>query len=167
MIVRPTAIYGPRDRETLPLVRLARHGILPAFAGKEQIHNLCYVEDIAEGIALAGEASVDSGDLFLLGAAEEHTMEQIAQVLCRQFDRGAMLLPMPRAVLYSVACVSETLARLIRRPAMLNRQKVEELVASWRLDISAACERLGYEPRWSLEQGMSETVGWYRNHGLV
>jgi nucleoside-diphosphate-sugar epimerase len=78
-----------------------------------------------------------------------------------------MLLPMPRAVLYSVACVSEALARVIRRPAMLNRQKVEELVASWRLDISAARERLGYEPRWSLEQGMTETVGWYRNHGLV
>ena len=167
VIVRPTAIYGPRDRETLPLVRLARHGVLPAFAGKEQVHNLCYVEDIAEGIALAGEASVDSGAQFLLGAAEEHTMEQLAEVLCRQFGRGAILLPMPRSVLYSVACVSEAWARLIRRPAMLNRQKVQELVASWRLDISAARERLGYEPRWSLEQGLTDTVGWYRKHGLV
>ncbi len=50
---------------------------------------------------------------------------------------------------------------------MLNRQKVQELVASWCLDISLARERLGYEPRWSLEQGLSDTVGWYRNHGLV
>jgi len=167
VIVRPTAIYGPRDRETLPLLRLARHGILPAFAGKEQLHNLCYVEDIAEGIALAGEASVDSGALFLLGAAEEHTMEQLAEILCRQFGRGARLLPMPRALLYSAAGISEAVARLIRRPAMLNRQKVQELVASWCLDISLARERLGYEPRWSLEQGLSDTVGWYRNHGLV
>ncbi len=167
VVVRPTAIYGPRDRETLPLLRLARRGILPAFAGKEQLHNLCYIEDIAEGIALAGEAPVESGAVFLLGAAEEHTMQQLAQVLCLQFGRGATLLPMPRALLYSVACVSEAFARLIRRPAMLNRQKVEELVASWRLDISAARERLGYEPRWSLERGLAETVGWYRNHGLV
>ncbi len=167
VIVRPTAIYGPRDRETLPLFRLARRGILPAFAGKEQVHNLCYVEDIAEGIALAGEAPVDSGDVFLLGAAEEHTMEQLAQILCRQFGRGATLLPMPHAVLYSVAGVSEAVARLIRRPAMLNRQKVQELVASWRLDISAARKRLGYEPHWSLEQGVTDTVSWYRNHGLV
>ena len=167
VIVRPSAIYGPRDRETLPLFRLARRGILPAFAGKEQLHNLCYVEDIAEGIALAGEASVDSGDLFLLGAAEEHTMEQLAQVLCLRFGRGATLLPMPRALLYSAAGISEALARLIRRPAMLNRQKVQELVASWRPDISLARERLGYEPRWSLEQGLSDTVGWYRKHGLV
>jgi nucleoside-diphosphate-sugar epimerase len=167
VIVRPTAIYGPRDRETLPLVRLARYGILPAFAGREQVHNLCYVEDIAEGIALAGEACVDSGDMFLLGAAEEHTMKQLAQALCRQFGRGATLLPMPRALLYPVACVAEALARLSRRPAMLDRQKVQELVASWRLDISAARQRLGYEPRWSLERGMAHTVSWYRKHGLV
>ena len=94
-------------------------------------------------------------------------MAQLAQILCRQFGRHATLLPMPRALLYSVACISEASARLIRRPAMLNRQKVRELVASWRLDISLARERLGYEPRWSLEQGFSDTVGWYRNHGLV
>jgi nucleoside-diphosphate-sugar epimerase len=50
---------------------------------------------------------------------------------------------------------------------MLNRQKVQELVASWRLDISAARERLGYEPRWSLEQGLTDTVSWYRHHDLV
>ena len=74
---------------------------------------------------------------------------------------------MPRALLYSAAAISEALARLSRRPAMLNRQKVQELVASWCLDISLARERLGYEPRWSLEQGLSDTVGWYRNHGLV
>jgi nucleoside-diphosphate-sugar epimerase len=167
VIVRPGAIYGPRDRETLPLLRLARHGILPAFAGREQVHNLCHVEDIAEGIALAGEARVDSGDVFLLGAAEEHTMDELARALCRRFDRTARLLPMPRALLYPVACVSEAWARLVRRPAMINRQKVQELVASWRLDISAARERLGYEPRWSLERGLADTVEWYRKHGLV
>jgi nucleoside-diphosphate-sugar epimerase len=94
-------------------------------------------------------------------------MEQLAQILCRQFGRGAMLLPMPRALLYSAAAISEAVARLFRRPAMLNRQKVQELVASWCLDISLARERLGYEPRWSLEQGLSDTVGWYRKHGLV
>lgn len=167
VIVRPTAIYGPRDRETLPLVRLARHGILPAFAGRRQVHNLCHVEDVAEGIALAGEAVVDSGAVFLLGAAEEHTMEQVAQILCRQFGRDATLLPMPHALLYSVAWISEELARMVRRPAMLNRQKVQELVASWRLDISEARRQLGYEPRWSLEQGLADTVRWYRTHGLV
>ena len=94
-------------------------------------------------------------------------MEELAQILCRQFGRDAILLPVPRSVLYSLACVSETLARLMRRPAMLNRQKVQELVASWRLDISAARERLGYEPRWSLARGLADTVCWYRNHGLV
>jgi nucleoside-diphosphate-sugar epimerase len=167
VIARPTAIYGPRDRETLPLFRLARYGVVPAFAGRQQVHNLCHVEDIAEGIALAGEARVGSGDVFLLGAAEEHTMEEVAQILCQQFDRTATLLRMPRGLLYSAASVSEVLARLARRPAMLNRQKVQELVSSWRLDISAARQRLAYDPRWSLERGLADTVSWYRNHGLV
>lgn len=167
VIVRPTSLYGPRDREMLPLFRLAGLGLLPAFAGRGQIHNLCHVADIAEGIARAGEASLTSGEAFVLGAAEEHTMAEVAEVFGRVLARRTRLVPLPRALLVGACLVGELGARLTRQPAMLNRQKIGELVGSWPLDLSAARARLGYAPRIALQDGIAETHAWYRREGWL
>lgn len=167
VILRPTAIYGPRDRELLPVFRLARAGLLPAFAGPRQVYDLAHVSDIVAGIILASRAQVDSGQVFLLGAAGEVTIQQFAQVLGRVMQRRVRLLPLPRALLWLAAAGSELQANVLRRPAMLNRQKIPELVGSWRLDISKARRVLGYAPRWELEAGLRDTLRWYRQEGLL
>jgi nucleoside-diphosphate-sugar epimerase len=167
VIVRPTAIFGPRDREMLPVLRMARAGWLPAFAGPDQTYDLAHVADIAAGIVAAAQAPVASGETFLLGSGEEHSAAALAGVLSGVFGRPVRLLPLPRALLWSAALGSELWAGLTRRPAMLNRQKIPELCGSWALDITPARERLGYTPRHSLAEGLAETVAWNRAQGLL
>ncbi len=167
VILRPTAIYGPRDQETLPLFRLARRGLLPAFAGPQQVFNLCHAADIARGIALAGHAAVASGTCFQLGAQQECSARQLARIMGQVLERPVRLLPLPRAGLWGAALLSESWARLRQQPAMLNRQKIPELTGSWRLDIDKARQQLGYQPRWELREGLAATLRWYRQRGLV
>lgn len=167
VIVRPTAIYGPRDRELLPVLRLARAGWLPAFSGPDQTYDLAHVADIVEGIIAAAQAPAASGETFLLGSGEEHSATDLAGLLSGVFGRPVRLLPLPRALLWSAALGSEAWAALTRRPAMLTRQKIPELCGSWALDIAPARERLGYTPRRRLAEGLAETVTWCRAQGLL
>ncbi len=167
VIVRPTAIYGPRDRELLPVIKLAQRGCLASSGGAEQIVNFCHVEDIVAGILSAGEAPVPSGSLFLLGAEREVAMAELAEILARVLARPVRLLALPRGVMTAAALAAEAWAGLRGRPAMLTRQKLPELAASWRLDLGAARERLGYRPRFDLEPGLAATVAWYREAGWL
>lgn len=166
-IVRPTAVYGPRDRELLPVIQLARRGLLTSSGGPEQVVNFCHVEDIVEGIRLAGEERVESGSTFLLGAEREVSMASLAAMLSRIFERPVRVLPIPRGLIAAAALGAEAWAALRRRPAMLTRQKLPELCASWRLDLGAARSRLGYRPRWELEVGLAATIAWYREAGWL
>lgn len=166
-IVRPTAIYGPGDREMLPVFRLAKAGWLPAFAGPDQIYNLAHVDDIVRGILLAAQAEVATGSTYILGSEEEPTARELAVLLGQRLDRRTRLLPLPRALLWAAAACSEAWAWLSRSPAMLNRQKIPELTGSWSLDLTAARQDLGYRSRWTLARGIDQTMAWYRDHGLL
>ena len=167
VVVRPTSIYGPRDHEMLPVFKAASAGILPAMGGRDQLLNLCHVDDIVQGIQLAGDRPQAAGGTFILGAAREHSVTEVAEIFGRVLGRRVRPVRMPRALLRGAAWLAGSWARLVRAPAMLSPQKVPELVASWRLDITTARTTLGYEPRWELAEGLTATLAWYRAEGLL
>ncbi len=167
VILRPTALYGPRDSELLPLFRLARTGLLPAFAGPQQIYNLCHARDAARAIVLATTAELPSGEIFQVGCQQELSAAELAELLGRLLQRRVLLLPLPGWLLWLLAACSESWARLTHRPAMLNRQKIPELTGSWRLDLSHAREQLGFNSSWDPTRGLAETLRWYQSQGLL
>jgi nucleoside-diphosphate-sugar epimerase len=162
VIVRPGALYGPRDREFLPAFRAARLGLVPLLAGRGQSHNLCHVADAVAATILAGEMPGVSGMAFLIGGPSDRTMEEIGRALCALFSRKPTFLPVPRLALEAVALGADTWAWLTGEPTMLGRQKIPELTGDWRFDLSPARNRLGYRPRWEIEDGFAATLEWYR-----
>jgi nucleoside-diphosphate-sugar epimerase len=167
VIVRPPPIYGPRDRELLPIFQAARLGLVLFFTGPDQVVNLCHVEDVAACIVRAGMADVPSGAAFLVGGPENLTMRAIGAATCALFGRRPHGVPVPRALLRLAAIGGEAAARLRRRPPMLCRQKLPELWASWPIDLRRAREQLGYEPRWPVAAGLRQTLAWYRGAGWL
>jgi nucleoside-diphosphate-sugar epimerase len=166
-ILRPTAVYGPRDRELLPVVKLARRGLVPLIGGREQIVNLVHVDDVVQATVLAAERPVESGEVFHIGDVQSYPMTDFGALLCGVFGRRARFLPLPRALVWAAAFGSELGARVRRTPAIFNRQKVPELRASWIMDVSRARDRLGWQPRWELAAGVRATVAWYREAGWL
>lgn len=166
-ILRLTALYGPRDREMLPLFRAASRGILPVFGGPAQVFNLAHGRDAARALALAGEVPLSSAGVFLVGSGDEHTAAEIAVLLGELLHRRVRLVPVPRALLWSTALAGEVAGRLRRRPVMLTRQKLPELTGSWCLDLSRARSGLGFQATSGLREGLAETLAWYRAQGLL
>lgn len=64
LILRPSGVYGPRDRDIFAFFKCLSKRINPCLIGQDQHLNLCYVGDIVQGILLAAKTRTQSGEIF-------------------------------------------------------------------------------------------------------
>src|SRR4030095_4328262 len=82
MILRPSAIYGPRDTDFLQLFRAVRCGVLP-HVGRQDLHmDLCFVTDLVQGMVAAAESPQGLGEVFFLGGTC-HTWREMGHEIAR------------------------------------------------------------------------------------
>jgi nucleoside-diphosphate-sugar epimerase len=163
LILRPSSVYGPRDKEIFVLFKCLSRRIKPCLAGPRQCLSLCYVQDIVQGILLAVETQAKSGEIFFLSDGNDYRMEEIGDIFAHAMGIAALRIRVPRRMVKGVACFSEYLFKLFGRPCLLNKDKAEEIVQEeWVCDITKAKTLLGFEPRVPLPEGAGLTFAWYK-----
>ncbi len=167
-IVRPPAIYGPRDEQVLSFFKMVKKGLVVIPGWQKRILSMAYVQDIVSGILLAGNLPQAIGEIFNLGDGEAYSWQEIAQFVGKAFHQKAHSLLAPSPVVYMVAGISEIIGTLTRRVYALNWDYAKNLLQkSWAVDISKAKKVLGYEPKFSLASGAQETADWYELEGWL
>lgn len=161
IILRPPAVYGPRDREILIFFRLANAGLFPVVNGKAAI-SLIHVADLVRGIVMAGEKGRIGGTYFL--ANDEPIMNaDLPALLAAALGRRVRSIRVPGFALKAAAAISEAGGRLAGRVPVFNRDKVKELTApGWVCSTEAALEDLSFRAEIDLPRGLKETAEWYR-----
>ncbi len=168
VILRPSVVYGPRERDMFAFVKLLSRGINPRFSGQEQRLSLCYVQDVVDAILLASEINDPKGDIFFVSDGKDYRLEEIGDIFTQAMGVKAIRVPVPRWIIMGFASLSEAWGRLSRKPALVNRGKVEEMVQEkWVCDISRARSLLCFKPRFPLEEGARLTVDWYRKENWL
>jgi len=163
LILRLSAVYGPRDKDVLALFKCLSRRIKPGLTGRHQRLSLCYVQDIVQGILLAVEAPAKSGEIFFLSDGHDYRMEEIGDILAHAMGITALRIRVPRRMVVGLACFSVYLSKLFGRPALLNKDKAEEIIQpDWVCDITKAKTLLGFEPRVPLAEGARLTFEWYK-----
>jgi dihydroflavonol-4-reductase len=165
VILRPTAVYGPRDRDIHALFRLLSRRIKPCLTGGEQRLSLCYVDDLVQAILLSAETSGVEGETFFVSDGRIYSMEAIQEDFSEALGRKPFKVCIPRWAIHGVAFFAECVASFSGKPALVNRGKAMEMVQKdWLCDITKARSLLGYEPRTDLARGARLTVAWYREN---
>ncbi len=166
-IVRPSAVYGPRDRDFFRYFKMIRTGIEPLLgSGRHQL-NLVYVEDLVRGIIQAGEHPSGAGEVFFIGG-ENISTEMICRMIAQAMKKNPLVFHLPEGIIYIVGAAGEAVGRLLRRQVFFNVQKVREAVQeAWTCSIDKARSRIGFEPRHSISDGMAVTYDWYRSEGWL
>jgi dihydroflavonol-4-reductase len=167
MVLRPSAIYGPRDSDFLRLFRAVKHGVLPCI-GRQELHvDLCFVLDLVRGMIAAAESPQGLGEVFFLGGAC-HTWRELGQAIARLLRTQPRAIAMPRRALLIAASLADGWAYLRGRPSLLSRASVlERLQPYWVCDSTKATRTFGYAPQTSLAQGLAETLRWYQASGWL
>lgn len=162
MVLRPSAIYGPYDTDFLQLFRAAKRGWLPS-VGRETLHvDVCYVDDLVQGMLAAVVCPEARGEVFFLGG-NCHTWNEMGREIARQMGRQPRELCLPRGLILTAASLADTWARMTGQPSVLNRDSlIERLQPYWVFDSSKAQRVFGYRPQVALAEGLSRTLQWYR-----
>ena len=168
VVVRPSPVYGPRDRDFHSLFKMIRLGLRPVIGRKERYIHMTYVRDIVEGTWLAAHKKQSGTGPYFLADERCYSWREIGQVLGTAFNQKTRQLFIPESLSWLVARVAELWATLLRRPATLNREKRREMLARyWLCDTSLAREELGFRAGHPLPVGAEHTIRWYRDNGWL
>jgi nucleoside-diphosphate-sugar epimerase len=168
-IVRPASVYGPRDRQFLPLFRFASRGIFPDVAAPDAAFTLVHVADVARGILLAAEAPVSSasGRTLFIGHPHAPGSNEVLSALADVFGRPFRPMRVPVLVLRALATCGD-LAWLVGRQPMLDSVRLAELRSEgFVCAVDRARETIGFSAMIPLESGLEQTARWYHESGWM
>ncbi|MEW6108869.1 MAG: NAD(P)-dependent oxidoreductase [Nitrospirota bacterium] len=158
-VLRPPAIYGPRDKDFFFLFKALQKGIFP-YWGK-CYYSLLYVEDLVQGIILSAESRGGEDKTFFLSDGMFYTNEDIANEICAALDSRVVKIRFPRSVMPFLAFIGQK----INKKGIINTDRIKDFAFSnWTCDSSKAKEELGFDTRITLREGIKWTADWYRIH---
>lgn len=156
-IFRPSAVYGPGDREMLPVLKLIRRGLLAHAGPRDQRLSLLHVDDLVSAIIAWLSVSREcEHKIFAIddGTPGGYSWLDIGEAVS---DGNFRTLLLPRSVLQAAAAINLMLSWLLAYAPMLTPGKVRELIQSdWLCDNSEFTDISSWQPRWDLKQGAAQ-----------
>jgi nucleoside-diphosphate-sugar epimerase len=159
---RPPAVYGPGDKELLPLFRWIGRGIAPVLGRADARFSLLYVEDLAEAALRWLDYGRATRQCFELhdGRPGGYTWGEVIEIVARFYGKTPFSLRVPESMLQLLARLNLTTAPLLGYAPMLTPGKVRELRHhNWVCDNDALSREIGWLPRISLDEGLRRTLG--------
>jgi nucleoside-diphosphate-sugar epimerase len=167
-ILRPCAIYGPRDAYMLELFKRISKGYFPLLGKKPIYLSFCYVEDLIQALMLSAQRDHPSGEVFFIADGERYTLDFFANVVSSELHVKLRKIRIPIWVAWFYAAAADGWGLVRRRPAFFHRGKCAEASErNWVCDISKAKKQLGFRPRFRLEAGIKVTLRWYQEKGWL
>lgn len=167
VIVQPTAVFGPRDKDILEFVRLVSKGFELYIGNQPQRVSFIYVKDLAD-LMIAALEHGQAGQKFIAADNQDYTTDDLGRATRTALQNRTIRLRLPVGMVRVVATLSEIMGKWRGQMPALNREKLNEIAGvSWWCDASKAQEELRFTPKYDLLSGMQETVDWYRQKGWV
>ena len=163
VILRPSAVYGPRDGEFLRLFKAVKAHLLPRLGGGRQALSLVFVKDLAEAAVNCLTHPAAARRTYYVASPEIQNPSGMADEIAAQMRTWTVALPLPMIALWPVCLFQEILSRLTRKPNVLSLQKYAELCAAgWVCDPGRLRQELDFVCTTGLRSGIAETLAWYR-----
>lgn len=168
-VVRPSAVYGPRDRDILAFFRAVKRHVCPIPGGRSK-HGLSLVHarDLASGMIEASLHPTAVRETYLLGSKRPYTWEDVKIAATNALDTWAVSVPVPGPLLGAAGVLAEAWGWLTGHGPPLNRDKAREMrQAATACSNDKARAHFDYEPEIPLAEGVAETVQWYESEGWL
>jgi len=159
-ILRPAAVYGPRDRQLLPLFKAARRGLTPRPPNAATYSlTFAYVDDVARAIELACASDTLDGETLFIGHPDAVSIDLLITTLARTLNRPRRVLRVPWAAIRAAAQLGI---------GGLNSERLLEMrSAGYVCNVERAERRLGFRAAFDLVKGLQATAAWYIANGWI
>lgn len=166
-IIRPPAVYGPRDRGFLSMFKAVKSHLLPQ-PSKHQALSLVFAKDLAQAVVACLEHPAASQKTYFAASPEIVTARTMAEEIAVQMKQWTIPFPLPAWALWPVCLGQELWSRLSGKAMLLNLQKFAELRApGWVCDSTRLEHEIGLVCRTPLKIGIAETLEWYQKESWL
>jgi len=168
VVLRPTGVYGPRERDYFMMAKSIKSHTDFAVGYKQQDITFVYVTDVVQAVFLACEKGV-TGRRYFLSDGEVYQSSTFSNLIRKELGNPWWIrITAPIWVLRVVTFVGEYVGRLNGKVTALNNDKYNIMrQRNWRCDIEPARRELGYEPQVKLEEGVRRSIKWYKDNGWL
>ncbi len=167
-ILRPSAVYGPRDREFLFIFDLIKKGIRPFMGFHQRFLNFCYIDDLIKATILASINKQSIGQTYFIHSDEKFSLNQFIEEIVHSLNKRVIKLPVPFFLIKLYFLYNEFFALLCTDRKVFTRDKYNELKQNnWGCSIDKAKKEIGYIPDYCLTRGISKSIQWYKKQGWL
>jgi nucleoside-diphosphate-sugar epimerase len=164
-IIRPSWIYGPRDRNTLPrIIKAFAAGRVRIVGQGQNLLNIIYAGDVADGAIRAANSPGAIGQAYNFSSAGEITQRQLIDLLADELGLPRVTRHVPLRRAFWAGMLSEVIGRMIwlKRPPHITRYAVGLIGRPTLFSTAKARAELDWQPRVGVAEGLHRTLEWYR-----
>lgn len=168
VILRPTGIYGPREKDYLRVAKTLKRHINLRVGYRQQTLSFLYVKDFCQAVFL----SLNNGQtkqIYPLSDGKDYSADEYTETLKQLLGvRSLLNITVPLWLLRLICTMGQLLAWLTGHTPLLNNDKYKILKQrDWHCPITLAKEEMHFNPQYDLQQGMAETISWYKNEKWI
>jgi len=162
-IVLPPAVYGPHDADMLAFFKCVRRGLVPLIGCRARTLSLIYAIDLAQAVVEVLVQDYAVARSYLVEDGCTQTWTSLAETIAQAMSLTPRFVRLPAAIPRTMGAIGDLYARCTGKAALINSQKIRELLQdSWTCSSRRIQDELGFRARFSLVQGIGETLAWYR-----
>ncbi|SMO55554.1 NAD-dependent epimerase/dehydratase family protein [Fodinibius sediminis] len=164
-ILRPPAVYGPREEQIYSFFKMVDKRICPIIGdGEKPEISMIYVGDVIQGILKASRKNSPGVATYFLTDGKPHTWNEIRSATTTVLGKKSIPIYVKPGLVKKIAGTVEKAASFFGVYPVLNREKAREMILEWTCSTEKAREELGYAPQYTLEEGLARTIHWYQRH---
>ena len=165
IILRPTGVYGPREKDYFMMAKSIKQHIDFAVGYQRQDITFVYVTDVVQAVFLALEKG-ETGRKYFLSDGQVYQSTTFSDLIHEELGRPWWLrITAPIWVLRIITFFGEYIGHMTGKVTALNNDKYNILrQRNWRCDIEPTRHELGFEPKVQLKEGVKTTIQWYKDH---
>lgn len=165
VVIRPSQVYGPGDRNKAKFYRLVKKGVL-VNPGKTLKH-LIFIDDLCHAFEIVSSHEKAGGEIFIIGDKRAIPLKELVAIVARELGTTPPKIILPAAPIVLLCTITETLCNMLKVKPLLFRRSMDFFIKSVEFDVSKANEALGFKNETDVIAGVSKTADWYIQEGLI
>lgn len=168
VIVRPPVVYGPRDTEVYLFFQAVSKGLISIIGFNKKQVSLVYIDDLVQGLYLSATQEKAKQQTYFFVSDTLLQWKEVGQTAANILGKKAITLRIPHFIVFIIAGIAGLLNTFQKRAPTLNWEKAKEITKeAWTCSSAKAEKELGYQPKFSYQEGFKITLDWYKENGWL
>jgi nucleoside-diphosphate-sugar epimerase len=165
--IRPTGVYGPREKDYLILIKTMKKGLEPYIGTTKQQISFIYVKDLCRVIFDVIKSNIEHKAYFVADGFDYYT-DNYGTFVKEILNIKTLKIVFPLFIAKIIAIFLEKFSFLTGNLPTINREKIREISSlNWKVDISSLKKDFNFKAKYNLKAGVEDSIAWYKENDWI